>query len=293
MSTFHYGRMTPGLRAALDHLGAYDRDDAKLWRAKRRELVGALADGEWAAYWAAERAWRCRDETQAGEPTTYASPSGRYQLVVTSHTTGKATWHYTRGRVYEGERLVATINRNFSAFPFAFVEGHGKTGGDYLLCGEDYLGQTCVDLRTGARVDHLPAEAEEGVGFCWADIRPSPDGTVLAVDGCYWACPYEVIIVDFGDPMSVPWPEFARVESPSDTLPEWSDDGTIELTKRWEEVDLPGHRLHGERYDDTTDEEDAEVAAEAAKRGLGSGEDGAEPGWVEKAHTWRWGLDES
>jgi hypothetical protein len=59
-------------------------------------------------------------------------------------------------------------------------------------------------------VDHLPESAQSGVGFCWAAHYPSLDRRFLAVDGCYWACPYELVIYDFTQPMELPYPELYR-----------------------------------------------------------------------------------
>lgn len=164
----------------------------------------ALPDGL-AERWGSERkAWMCRDATVAGDPLKHASESGRFRLVVTQHTTGPGTWAYTKGRVYEGDRLIATICRNYSRFPFLFVEGHPR--GDFLFCGEDYQGSTVVDLATGRVVSASTAS------FCWASYTASPSKRTLAVDGCYWAAPYEVKFVDIEDPMRAPLPV---IESPS------------------------------------------------------------------------------
>ncbi|WP_438020347.1 hypothetical protein WMF18_15295 [Sorangium sp. So ce315] len=63
-----------------------------------------------------------------------------------------------------------------------------------------------IELDTGRRRDHLPAEAAEGVGFCRTDMRFEPSAAMLVVEGCIWACPYEFRFFDFSDPMSG-WPE--------------------------------------------------------------------------------------
>lgn len=70
----------------------------------------------------------------------------------------------------------------------------------------DYQGQTVIELDTGRHVNHLPSSASRGHGFCWASINPSPTGKLVAVEGCYWACPYELRFYDFSEPMLPPWP---------------------------------------------------------------------------------------
>lgn len=136
----------------------------------------------------------------------HTSPSGRYRLVTDSYTTGKGTWNYTRGRVYKegSEEPFQDVARNYGSFGFLWMEDH-INGHDYLVCGEDYQGQTFIELDTGARRDHLPEEAKEGHAFCWVDYELLPDGKTLRVDGCYWACPYEFRFYDVSNPMGG-WP---------------------------------------------------------------------------------------
>jgi hypothetical protein len=149
--------------------------------------------------------------TAAGPASVSLSPSGRYRLEVTTHLTGPQTWAYSRGRVsrVSDGHLVAQVDRNFSAFPASWSEGH-PTGHDYLVCGEDYQCQTIIELDTAVRVDHVPAAARTGGGFCWAAHYPSPDGKLIFVDGCVWAGPYELVLYDFSQPLRLPYRELRR-----------------------------------------------------------------------------------
>jgi hypothetical protein len=56
-----------------------------------------------------------RDETiRTDIPVeTHLSPSGKYRLVVTCHATTKGGWSYSHGLVYEGERVIGDIHRNY------------------------------------------------------------------------------------------------------------------------------------------------------------------------------------
>ena len=134
-------------------------------------------------------------------PIKEVSPSGKYVLMITGYNTVKGGWNYTRGEVRtKAGNLIADIKRNYSHFPFLWIEGH-LNGHDYLVCGEDYQGQTVIELDTGKRRDHLPEEAKEGTAFCWADMRFDISSQILVVNGCFWACPYEFRFYDFSDPM--------------------------------------------------------------------------------------------
>lgn len=49
-------------------------------------------------------------------------------------------------------------------------------------------------------------------GFCWADTAVSPDGMTIAVNGCYWACNYEIKFFDLSQ-LESEIPELPQLES--------------------------------------------------------------------------------
>src|SRR5271154_2272389 len=130
----------------------------------------------------------------------YLSPSGKYKLIVSSFEPG--FWSYSQGKVFKqgSDTPIAVVNRNYSAFPYLFIEDH-PSGHDFLVCGEDYQGQTVIDLTTGARRDSLSAGTDKGWGFCWSEHRFDKETQILVVSGCHWACPYEFRFYDFAAPM--------------------------------------------------------------------------------------------
>ena len=284
----HLQKLHPGYKYAGSSIPTPESNAAvEAWKRDVETSKAALPEGEPAAYYHAHKVWLCRDETASGEPQEEVSPSGKYRLVVTQHTTGKGTWNCSKGRVYAGDTLITDVCRNYGAFPFAWIEGHGKTGHDYLVCGEDYQGQTVVNLVTGLRVDHLPKEASEGVGFCWASIHPNADGTLLAVCGCYWACPYETIIVDFSTPMEPPWTILAR--DSEDAFDGWTGLDSCKIGTRHEVVDIPWHHLHGKTENDCTIEDLEEIERYCAEHPEIESKDGCDQGWREvlETHEWR------
>jgi hypothetical protein len=38
--------------------------------------------------------------------------------------------------------------------------------------------------------------------FIWTDVHYNPQNNILAVSGCFWACPYGLILLDFSNPMA-------------------------------------------------------------------------------------------
>lgn len=158
--------------------------------------------------------------TEHEPPDVHASPSGKYTLNIASRATKPGCWNHTRGTVLLGDQEIAAVDRNYSSFPFCWIEGH-PDGHDYLLCGANYQGQTLIRLDTGERWDYLPPEAYEGFGFCFAAMTPSPDGRTLAVEGCYWGASYEVRMYDFTEPR-LPLLLLGEHEGANETVKEWT-----------------------------------------------------------------------
>lgn len=160
------------------------------------------------------------------------SPSGKYKLNLSWFKTGEKTWSYSQGKVslVGSEEPIGVVQRNYSSFPHLFIENH-PSGEDFLICGEDYQGQTVINLSTGQRVDFLPEDAKQGHGFCAAAFFFDPKTQVLVIDGCIWACPYEYRLFDFSNPMQG-WPELQLKDGYFDSDPRdptFNEDGTITL----------------------------------------------------------------
>ena len=168
-----------------------------------------------------------RTENRLAETVVvHRSPSGLYELEVCQYATGPESWNYSRGLVRRRAdgALLADVKRNYGMFWHSWA---GRPGEDeYLLCGEDYQGYSIIDLRTGACHIHFPEEGWKGLGFCWTAAYPSPDRQVLAVDGCVWAFPYELVFFDFRQPERLPLPELDRVSNLWECKG-WLDDDTF------------------------------------------------------------------
>ncbi len=170
------------------------------------------------------------DENLEGDPEELISPSGRYRLCIRTYATAGGG-SYTRGTVVRiaGGAIVCDLERDHGIFHHAFVTRGGR---EYLLTGRTVTSQTIVDLDGGAEY-----EPTGGDDFCWVGCYPSPDGDTLAVDGCYWACPYELRFFDFTDPARG-WPELRLVgaehlEDPSNRrTPRWLDPRVVECHQR-------------------------------------------------------------
>ena len=75
-----------------------------------------------------------------------------------------------------------------------------------------------------------------GHHFIWTDCVLSPDEKRLAIDGCHWACPYEIRIFDVSsDPPAFPLRELAVFPLVGGRL-RWIDNETIGEFKEYQEL---------------------------------------------------------
>jgi hypothetical protein len=218
------------------------------------EAVKALPESVRSAYRDLRKASYYAPENEKIESRTeHLSPDGQYKLVVGYFGTGPGSWNYSQGMIYRlgSNNPIAVVRRNYSAFPYAWV-AH-QNGHPYLICGEDYQGQTVIELDTGARRDLLSDGSDKGWGFCWAAYTYDAPNQLLVVCGCHWACPYEHRFFDFSNPMSG-WPEVEPdepVDADERKEPELDPDGTM--------------RAFMTRYTDDDDDEE-ETDEEKAKK---------------------------
>lgn len=158
------------------------------------------------------------------------SPSGKFRIETNRYFTLPNSWEYSRGIVtrLENGEVIADIKRNYGHFWHSWVQ-HAN-GNEYLLCGEDYQGYSVLNLVARKYQVYFPEAGYKGAGFCWSSVYPSPDGLLLAVEECYWACPYDLVIFDFGNPEIMPYPELARFEG-LDDCDGWKDSNTFVLRR--------------------------------------------------------------
>jgi hypothetical protein len=186
---------------------------------------------------------------KVNEREVIESPSRAYRLTLDYYSTGPNTWEYSRGRVSttQDDRIIADIKRNYGLFWYSWIT-HGN-GHEYLVCGEDYQGQTIVNLSTGEIRSYFPDAGYDGGGFCWTAAYASPDSQVLAIEGCYWACPYEVVFYDFSSPDDLPYKELSRVRDLGKCVG-WKGNESFELTR-----EVEARKSDGRLYEELSNEE--------------------------------------
>ena len=172
------------------------------------------------------------------------SSSGLYQLEISRYgELGKVSWEYSRGivRKLADHSVIADVKRNYGHFWHGWIDH--PNGNEYLLCGEDYQGYSIVNLATRQSRVYFPEAGYTGGAFCWAAVHPSPDRLVLAVDGCIWACPYELRFFDFRTPDRLPFAEIGNVPNLAECKG-WVDNETFVI-----EQEIVVRKRDGARYE--------------------------------------------
>jgi hypothetical protein len=234
-----------------------------------REEVLKLSPEEQYQYFRLQIESRFIEANRKGKPTEVLSPSGKYRLVTSIYSTEPGKWEYTRGQVYSGDTLIADVKRNYSSFWHAWVEDH-PNGHSYFLCGENYQGHTIIELDTKKRIDSRPREGMQREftsehGFCWAFVEPSPDKLTLALEGCFWAAPYETLLLDFSEPMKLPYPEYPIVGNwpEAESFDTWVTEGKILIKSVVEIRKSDGKALRDLSYEE---QEEAEISKDTDEK---------------------------
>lgn len=91
-----------------------------------------------------------------------------------------------------------TINDDSRSKVFTHRNGH-----EYIFFKKNLYGYSILDLSAMRDFDYFPvASFPVGETFIWCEPFYNPINNMIAVDGCFWAGPYGVILVDFNDPLS-------------------------------------------------------------------------------------------
>ncbi len=159
----------------------------------------------------------------AGSRSSSTSPTGSYKVETVGYLQSKpeVNWTVTKVRVFDNQsnELMFDFFTDYHSF---FHEWLINENMEYLVGGEVLCGgQTVIDLSSKKMKSYSPPED----GFIWSDFYFSPSGESLAVIGCFWACPYEVRVYDFSNPLVLPLPEIKTVSLEDSELHgiEWID----------------------------------------------------------------------
>lgn len=85
---------------------------------------------------------------------------------------------------------------------------HHSNHKDYLIFTEDLYGYSVLELDTLKSVHYVPKisfykNKNFHETFIWMDFHYNDENNYLAIDGCIWASPYSLIVVDFSNPLEI------------------------------------------------------------------------------------------
>ena len=101
--------------------------------------------------------------------------------------------------IVDGNIIYSFHTLNESGSFWSFVHQNGKR---YLLFKQNLYGYSVLDIATGQDYRYYPKGSFPG-GETWIWMIPyyNAQNNILAIDGCYWACPSSITLADFSDPM--------------------------------------------------------------------------------------------
>jgi hypothetical protein len=137
------------------------------------------------------------------------SPSGQYRMTIKPYRTMNTNRNWNVAEIEISDVATSGVlhryNRGDDRCFYAWVT---KGSDEFLLLSEDLEGQSIYS----PTLRRFESVAPEDDAFIWCVFHPSPSGRYLAVEGCYRACPYMVIIYDFTDPMNLPLPKILECD---------------------------------------------------------------------------------
>lgn len=156
----------------------------------------------------------------------YYSPDSKYFFVANLYRQVNTDLNWTVAKIEifladKNEKIFEFIRNDDSLF-HSWLNVDNKS---YLLLSEDIEGMSIYNLTDREFYSYSFGDDQ----FIWAEYYPSPDNKKLAVMGCYWACPYELVVYDTSNPIDLPYKELYR-EKEFIAKVEWLDNATLQLT---------------------------------------------------------------
>ena len=107
----------------------------------------------------------------------------------------------------DGVQIFEHLTDRHHLHPFKNAIIHHSNGNTYIAYHTDLYGISFFETDTGRSYDYIPEGQEHdisfggGESFIVCDIFYDRDSDMLACDGCYWACPSEIFVMDFSEPL--------------------------------------------------------------------------------------------
>ncbi len=155
-----------------------------------------------------------------------SSPDGLYHVITKDYLQAikTATWYVSKIEIYNSNNnLIFKIIIDDTHF---FHDWIYMNNDHYLIFAENMCGGLSVlELKTG----HFNSFSDGTDGFICTLFKTSPNKDLIAIDGCYWACPQIIKIFDFSRPLELPYKEIAEIYYPEKNIStvKWENDDTL------------------------------------------------------------------
>lgn len=170
---------------------------------------------------------------------------GKHTLITTyysddSYEISKYNIHASKTQVIDSmkNKVAEFENINHDGNIFSVVEH--SNGKNYLIFSIDLYGYSIMDLSNYNVYHYIPEESFSGhkETFIWTEAYYCKENNIIAVDGCYWACPFCTEFFDFSNPEELPFKCIYssyemedEISIENDVTPiHWNSDGTIVLS---------------------------------------------------------------
>jgi hypothetical protein len=147
------------------------------------------------------------------------SPSGKHELKIRNYE-----WHgqnahadFARVEVWNVQNQEKVLEFNSEdTFWHIWISKDNK---EYLVFAETRGGQSIIEFPDAKFESHYISHND----FIWTNFYPSLDKLKLAVFGCHWGWPWEIVIYDFASPMNLPFPIITRenLDNANEDFGEW------------------------------------------------------------------------
>lgn len=171
-----------------------------------------------------EYAFLFSEKYRARRPSQKKELDGGYFLRSDYYGSENPYYHVSRHCLLDAEgKMVYTWDNINNDGEFAALIAHAN-GTHYLVFREDLYGYSVLEVETGRELHYIPERSWPLDGrmgketFIWTRAAYDPETGLLAVWGCYWACPGSMVFLDFSDPMAEQdcscWVEMHEVVDP-------------------------------------------------------------------------------
>jgi hypothetical protein len=183
------------------------------------------------------------DEYKSNEVEEKTLLDGKYLLKThyfsdSSHKVFKYNLNTSKTEVYDINGVQVAEFRNIDHHIDFFEVVEHSNGKNYLFFSTDLYGYSVMDLSDYGTYHYIPEASFIGEEtFIWTNVMYCKGNNIIAVDGCYWACPSSIEFYDFSNPEEFPLKRICtsydmedELNINSDVTPlRWNDDGTIVL----------------------------------------------------------------